>query len=142
MLIAITLSLETEKGACCMRIFFIILSAAFIFISSPASAGDKWTAEDTAYQAAVSALIVADWMQTRWIAKSGSDRYFEANPLIGRHPSASRVDAYFAASMAFSAAVSFYLLDQPNRRTWQGIWIGYESGFVIHNYSLGVQFGF
>jgi hypothetical protein len=46
---------------------------------------------------AFQALLIADWKQTRQIARA-PDRYFERNPILGNHPSVGRVDTYMFAA--------------------------------------------
>lgn len=105
----------------------------------PCSASD-WTRADTAWQAASSALIVADWMQTRQIA-AHPERWTETNPILGEHPSRGEVDAYFAACLIGNAAVA-YMLPSPYRRWWQGATIAVQGYFVARNHSLGIRINF
>ena len=81
--------------------------ALLVFFSSFANA-DEWTKHDTDRQAALTALLVADWGQTRWIAKNPSES-LEKNPLLGSSPSLGRVNAYFATSIIGHAAISYML---------------------------------
>lgn len=57
--------------------------------------GKDWSKEDTAYQLAFTAALGADWSQSRYITKS--QKFHEKNPILGKHPSTSEVDAYFIA---------------------------------------------
>jgi hypothetical protein len=115
---------------------------------------DNWTWQDTAWQGAFVAVAAGDWLQTRYIAKH-PDEYYETNKALGKHPSTSEVDAYFAGCVLGHTLISLALppkltwngeivtvFDVPvnPRRIWQGIWIGVEAGYVIHNASIGVKF--
>lgn len=103
------------------------------------AAGGDWTSADTARQAAFTAFAAIDWAQTRYIAQHGE--FYETNPALGRHPSTSRVDAYFAATIAGHAAIS-YVLPPAWRHGWQYVWIGIEFDKTYHNHSIGIHLSF
>ena len=84
-----------------MRTVIVALAAAACASSVCA---DEWTAEQRYMGAALAAVTVVDWAQTRYIADSAG-RFYETNPVIGKAPSMRRVDTYFAASMLLGAAV-------------------------------------
>lgn len=115
------------------------LLTATLALSTPAVAGD-WSAEDTKWQAAYIALHVADWGQTRDIAAK-RDRYFEQNPVLGKHPSVKRVDSYFLATSIAHTAIS-YALPPDLRRRWQQITVVVQAGVVAHNYGIGLNINF
>jgi hypothetical protein len=86
-----------------------------------------------------SALVVADWSQTRQIAKNPLD-YREYNPILGKHPSVEKVDLLFAASLVGS----YYLFDSmdENRQKYL-ITASIVRGVVVgHNLNLGLRIGF
>jgi len=128
-------------------------------LALPASTWAKdWTTADTMRQAAVTALFVVDWGQSRWIARNGfreftfrnpdtaakeeititAEAFHETNPILGRHPSVGRVNNYFAAMIVGHAAIS-YVLPPAWRQAWQYVYIGYELKTVTHNRSIGVR---
>jgi hypothetical protein len=111
---------------------------------SPAWA-DDWTREDTYRQTALTALLVVDWAQTRWIVKHPDPingvQHSEGNPLLGSHPSVGRVNNLLAASIIAQAGIA-YMLPPEWRRGWQHVWIGIEAGAVFHNHSVGVKLEF
>jgi hypothetical protein len=79
-------------------------------------------------------------MQTRDIARN-PDRFYESNPVLGRHPSLSAVNAYFAAGILAHTAVAMAL--PPGwREPWQYMTIVFQAGVVAHNASIGVEMGF
>ena len=84
-----------------MRPVIVALAAAACASSVCA---DEWTAEQRYMGAALAAVTVVDWAQTRYIADSAG-RFYETNPVLGKAPSMRRVDTYFAASMLIGAAV-------------------------------------
>jgi len=114
--------------------------ALFGLSSAPVFASD-WTTEDTAWQAAYMVLHVADWGQTRDIARREDEGYYETNPILGRHPSLKRVDTHFAVTALAHTAIS-YALPPDWRRRWQMVTIGVEAGFVSYNYSIGLKINF
>jgi hypothetical protein len=131
-------------------------AALALLLLLPACAHDPWTRADSYRQAAVAVVQIVDWRQTRHIAKDlepqrvvypdGSEviraqpryRYDEANPILGEHPSTSKVDAYFAASIAGNALVS-YLLPRDWREGWQYFSLGFEGGVVVYNFKAGIS---
>jgi hypothetical protein len=88
----------------------------------------------------VAAVLAADWLQTREISRN-PDRFYETNPVLGRHPSLSAVNAYFAAGLLAHTAVAM-ALPPPWRGPWQYLTFAFEAGVVAHNASLGIGFGF
>ena len=101
---------------------------------------DDWTSADTVAQGAVTALLIADWGQTRYIALNPQD-WHEKNSLLGEHPSSGKVNDYFAAAIVGHAAIS-YLLPKDLRHGWQYVWIGIEANTVQNNRSLGIRMQF
>jgi len=117
---------------------FLIIILFFAF--SPACASD-WSRSDTYRQVTYSALHLLDWSQTRYIAENPSRYYESYNLVLGRHPSKDKVDIYYAATLAIHTAVA-RLLDGPYREGWQYITIGVEGPMVVHNFRIGIGFGF
>lgn len=113
--------------------------ALFGLGSGPIYASD-WTDADTAWQASYLALHVADWGQTRHIAKNPGE-YYEVNPLLGDHPSVRRVDTYMAVSAITHTAIA-YCLSPDWRRRFQQVTVGIKAGVVGYNYSIGLKMDF
>lgn len=101
---------------------------------------DDWTRTDTALEATWLVLHAVDWGQTRYIAKN-PDRFYEQNPILGKHPSVGRVNAYSALTSVAHYGVSQWL-SPANRRIWQSVTIGFAAGTVAHNYHIGVKVDF
>jgi len=104
-----------------------------------AYAGGNWTRTDIAMQATSSALIAADWLQTREIATNGD--YAENNVLLGDHPSLGQVDAYFAGAMLGQFLVA-HALPSKYRKWWLASTIAVEAYCVGNNWGLGIGFHF
>lgn len=133
--------------------------ALLFLLPSVCFAGD-WSKEDTYRQTALTVLLVADFGQTRWIAKHAfSDRpgsytgfteppstisvesHYETSPLLGRHPSIGKVNNYFMAAIIGHAAIS-NVLPRGWRNGWQYFWIGAEANQVNHNRRIGIKMDF
>lgn len=117
----------------------IALSITFLFISSLCHA-EEWTKSDTKRELVYMIFHVADWSQTLYISNHLEERH-EINKVLGKYPSKSKVNLYFA-----STAVGHYVVSKalpPKwRKRWQYITIAVESGTVARNYKLGCKFEF
>ena len=86
------------------------------------------------------ALHVADWGQTRNIAKH-PEQFHEVNKILGRHPSTAEVDKYFALTALGHVALSKLLEDSPQLGDWfKAMTIGLEVGVVGRNkFKFGIN---
>jgi len=109
----------------------------FMAINHPRVHADEWTGADTAREGVYMVIDLMDWAQTRDIANH--DDMAEVNPLLGPHPSAHRINAFFAAGLVGHAALS-YALPSEYRSTFQYVTIGWEGAFVVHNLRFGLSF--
>jgi len=119
-----------------------ILAVLILLLSSAANATEldwKWTKTDTAIQATWTAMHVIDWSQTRKIAKEPY-RYYELNPILGKHPSVGEVDLYMGASTLVNFAVA-RVLPKPYRRYFQMLSIGVTGACVTMNFNIGLGGG-
>ena len=98
--------------------------------------GDKWTTQDKTLEATYLTLHAIDWRQTRYISEHPG-RYYECNPVLGRHPSTGEVDLWFASTTIAHVAVT-HLLPQEYRKYWQWINIGMSGGCVGQNINIGI----
>lgn len=96
-----------------------------------------WSRNNSILQKSVVVFIMADWLQTRYIA-SNPDQYEEANPILGPNPSLGEVDRYFACCLVGNTLIAF-LLPQKFRLRWQTISLSMQVGTVNHNYNMGVK---
>ena len=128
---------QTAKLA---RLQIAALGLAAAAAATPATAADEWTAPQASKAASLAALTVADWAQTRNIARH-PERWHETNPMLGRHPSVGDVDKHFAVASLIGAAALHAL---PTRyRDWAlnaGLVI--EAGCVANNLRLGIGIKF
>ena len=100
-------------------------------------AAEPWSKADVGREIAFGALLAVDWTQTREIA-AHPERYSEHNPILGEHPSSSRVDAYMIAAGALHFGIANWLPDDWRAR-WQWGGIIVEAGAVGNNYLLGIR---
>jgi hypothetical protein len=66
---------------------------------------------------------------------------YETNPLLGRHPSARRVNSIMAASITAHTAIAI-LSPAPFRTIWQSFWIAAEIKCIHTNYQMGISIRF
>lgn len=111
----------------------------FILCGSSAHAGE-WSREDSYREAVYLTVHILDWTQTLNIARN-PDKWHEKNPILGRHPSVGKVNAYFATTAAIHVGLA-YLLPAEWRKTFQYLSIAVEGGVVAHNYSIGIKTDF
>ena len=105
-----------------------------------------WNKSDTAYELAYMATHAIDWRQTRYIAKN-PDKFYERNPILGKHPSVSDVDKYFAITAIAHSGVSYLLPNKSTifgkeinpRRLWQMLTIGAQTAVIGNNFRIGVR---
>ena len=120
-----------------------LLAVALLLAAPAASALEPWTSYDTALEVAFAGALVADWLQTRQIARTadGPGGLEESNPLLGRRPSGPHLGGYFAAAAVGHLAVAA-VLPRPWRTVWQATWIGLEGLSIRKNASLGLRVTF
>lgn len=114
------------------------LLLACLLIAGPVSARD-WTGEEIGWGAAAAAVRLADWAQTRNIVRN-SDRFREANPIIGEHPSRGRVDGSFVIGSALLFGAAHYWPQYRKQILQWFVVLG--GGVVARNASIGVRMSF
>lgn len=98
-----------------------------------------WTKGDTIREIAYASLLYVDWKQTREFTREKyRNTYYEMNPLLGKHPSKSKVNMMCLGSAVGHYAISRMLPDKW-RHAWQYVCITAEAGAVGNNYSVGVR---
>jgi len=104
------------------------------------NAADKWSRQDYQLEAVCLVLKAVDWRQTVYIAKHPV-RYKEWNPVLGKHPSKSQVNTYFALTAVGHVFVT-HVLPAKWRSYWQCFWIGLSGYNVARNVSIGIKIRF
>ena len=114
--------------------------AALMFFAFSAQASEPWRDIDKTLFVASTALLVADWAQTRYIAKN-PDQFYERNPILGKHPSVGKVNAYFAGAIIGNYLLMDYL-SPKNRTLYQAGLISVQIVVVGNNKRIGVGMAF
>lgn len=97
---------------------------------------DEWTAKDTKYQAVFLLFKSVDYLQTKEIARN--PKYYELNPIIGKHPTQNEIDIYFLSTAILHTGIAYYL-PKKYRRYWQCVFIGMSAGCVAYNFNAGIS---
>ena len=115
----------------------LLAAAGLISCALVAHAADPWSEAQQASGIALGTLLVVDYLQTRQIAKQ-PEIYYEINPVLGRHPSISTVNTYFAGA----ALLGYLALDAlpSDMRSWAlGAGIVLELAVTAHNNTIGLK---
>lgn len=130
-------------------IYVLIVAILATCLAKPAFAqGREWSAFQMTLGAAAVSAHLADWGQTRHIARSNEPdylgaRYIEIAPItrdvIGARPKMESVDAYMAVTgLAFIAAAHFL----PEYRTAiLTVWAVSRIAVVVNNNQIGLSIG-
>lgn len=110
------------------------------FVPVQGMAADEWSKRDIWAELAWQGLWAVDYLQTRTIAKN-PDRYWEANPLLTRHPSVTKVDAYFL-TLALLHLFITDRLPKEHRPIWQILSITTSVVLMVNNFSIGIKIKF
>ena len=115
----------------------LLAAAGLISCALVAHAADPWSESQQASGIALGTLLVVDYLQTRQIAKQ-PETYHEINPVLGKHPSLSTVNTYFAGA----AILGYLALDAlpSDMRSWAlGAGIVLELAVTAHNNTIGLK---
>jgi hypothetical protein len=122
-----TRGMHPRFGAELGRVGTVLLALGLGLWAPPVAAQRR--ALDYGLAVGSTALIVADWSQTLTIARDPC--YCEGNVLLGRHPSAGRVNTYFG--LVTAANLAALALPKTPRRVWYGAVIVIELLAVARN---------
>ena len=111
-----------------------------LMILFPTISQADWSNGDTNRQLAFTGVLMLDWAQTRYIANNPIE-FQEDNKILGRHPTISRVNGYFASAALIHWGIS-YALPPSARKVWQNISIAVEAGKVGRNFEIGIGMDF
>lgn len=124
-----------------MLFMFVVMVALIIplsLMSGKAHAGEL-TKEQWLLEGVNASLYYVDYKQTTDIKNHPG--MYEMNPILGKHPSDSRVRNYFAANLIGHTVITA-LLPEKYRPVWQWSTITVEVIVVRHNASLGIHANF
>jgi hypothetical protein len=120
---------------------FMVLVALIMQGQAGAWERSAWELGSTAHwQLAANAMVVADYLQTRRVIDD-PERFSELNPILGSHPTESRLNVYYLLSLGALNAARWVLPAKPLRLLYQSV-TAVEVMAVGRNYMLGVEFGF
>lgn len=123
------LSLLARIGFTMLVLVLLILPAkAFAFC-------DDWRTSDTVLAVTYTAFHVLDWQQTQERIRLG---WPESNQIMGRHPSANRVDDYFTVTL-LGVYLGACILPNPWRDALLAAGIVVEFNVTQSNTKLGLR---
>ncbi len=123
-----------------LKLALITVLVLLFFIPAKGMAADKWSKRDIWAEVVWQGLWAVDYLQTRIIAKNPA-RYREANPLLTRHPSVTKVNVYFLTLALLHPAITHYL-PKKHRPIWQFLSITLSTVAVAKNLSIGIRMDF
>lgn len=85
-------------------------------------------------------LLAADWSQTTYIAMH-PERFYEKNPILGKHPSVLKVAGYFTVC-AWLLIMGTAMLPTPYGLALAAGTAVLELVMVVRNHKLGIKFHF
>jgi hypothetical protein len=128
------------------NIFVLVLCVVLGSWTGSAAAGwlDDWDKADRILLGVHGALWVADWGQTRDIARQ-PDKYYETNPILGKHPTVQEVDLYFISVGILGAFIADQVgerIGSVPRKLLLVVWIIDQAGSVSNNHKIGLKINF
>jgi hypothetical protein len=109
----------------------------FLFmLVSPAHGADKSRKFQDRLEIYGYAVMTVDYLQTRDIISN--EKYYEANPILGKTPTTRQVNSVFAAKLMLHSVFQ----DTKYRETWNWSVAIAHSVAVIHNKQLNVSVKF
>lgn len=112
-----------------------LILAVLLVLGQPAQARD-WTTAEKVWAGTALALTAVDYLQTMTIARN-PQRWYETNPLLGRHPSPGQVTLHFLGSIALTGTIMHFF---PESRL--PLAVGFtvmEGAMVTRNHRLGIS---
>lgn len=85
---------------------------------------------------AILVLLFVDFRQT--IDIKNHPGMYEINPILGKHPSDTKITIYFIISSIIFVLVSLYLAE-PVKYIWLAVWAGMEIWAIQNNIKLGLK---
>lgn len=117
-----------------------VVALALLAPFGTAQAADEWNMEERTTFTMSTAMLVADWAQSRQIARN-AEQYRETNPILGARPSMGHVNTYFVTALALN-----YVIGRSLDRRWRSAWFvtvqTVEASVVQRNLSIGLEVSF
>lgn len=108
--------------------------------SCTVQAVEDWTPLNTQLEIAHLITHVIDFGQTKEIAKN-PDKYYEINPLLGKHPNVESVKTYFAFTAIIHPIIAAHLSPR-NRLIYQIGTLALSFAAASHNRAIGISINF
>lgn len=115
------------------------LILALCFLASGKAIADDWSTQDKVLFGLDSGLLIADWAQTRYIARN--NQAYEGNPIILRNQNSSGINGYFATALIANYAIT-NLLHGDWRTAYQASLLVIEVKYVSGNAFVGMKMRF
>lgn len=117
-------------------------SIAALTLATPATAqvfadNAPWTQEHKALASTAGAMLAADWLQTRQVAKN-PDQFHEYNPILGEHPSQGKVNLYFLAAAGGLLLLADFLPSEYRTGLLYGV-IAVQAVAITNNLQEGIS---
>lgn len=110
--------------------------------SAHAEPFEDWTNEEKAWFAASEITQAIDYQTTRNMLYQQSRKgFYETNPLLGHHPSKSKMNLSEVATLVGNYYLSDYL-GHDNRLLWLKVHTSLELLVIGHNLSIGAELKF
>lgn len=121
----------------------VLLVAVLLLAPIVSLASEQWSTKDLWLLYLAEVAMAIDHQQTRSFTQerlpNGEYRWHEMNPLLGKHPSAGRINTHFAVAMLAVPVVAYYL-HGDDRTAFLSIILAVEAVNVARNYWIGVRF--
>jgi hypothetical protein len=106
----------------------------------PITSYSKWTKQDTHRELIWQSFHIIDWGQTLDISKN-PDKYYEMNPILGKHPSVSDVNLWAVGASTFHFGLS-YIMPKEYRKIFQWTTIGFKGYTIYNNHKINLKVNF
>jgi hypothetical protein len=118
------------------KILLILLAVMTLHIPAQSHA-TEWSTTQKGLLVTALTLHTVDWGQTRTISLN-PNKYYETNPILGRHPSTDRVNVYFAATALIIPTLAHLIPDWRSEILM--LWVGVEATVTSRNkFVLGIK---
>ena len=130
-----------------MRSYSLTLALLSLYLISTslqvqAQEPEPWS-DRSKFWAATSAIALAnDWATTRDMTQRYNEGYYEVNPVIGRNPSANRVDLHFLIAIPVVYLIADNLETDLARTRWLELVTLVEASVSLNNLRIGLRWGF
>lgn len=120
----------------------VLLCAALLLAAQTAHASDPWRTQDVVLEGLYQTALIADWKQTRLIAKNPAHyREGTSSGLFGSYPSVSDVNRLFVVGSLLHVA-TVHWLPAEYRTAFQSVGVTMEMYCIRRNLRIGLNVTF